>query len=159
MGVLTDDKVLIGGFRITGNDPKKVVLRAIGPSLAGFDIANPLADPVLELHGADGSLITTNDNWKDTQQSKIEATGIQPQNDLESAIVRTLAPGSYSAVVRGKGGGTGVGLLEGYDLDQAADSLFANISNRGFVGTGSNVMIAGFILGGVGGNASVVVRS
>ncbi len=159
MEVLTDDQVLIGGFIITGNDPKKVVLRAIGPSLAGFYIANPLADPVLELHGADGSLIATNDNWKDTQQSEIEATGIQPQNDLESAIVRTLDPGSYTAIVSGKGGGTGVGLIEGYDLDQAADSQFANISNRGFVGTGSNVMIAGFILGGGAGNASVVVRA
>ncbi len=159
MEVLTDDQVLIGGFIITGNDPKEVVLRAIGPSLAGFGIANPLADPVLELHGADGSLITTNDNWKDTQQSEIEATGFQPQNDLESAIVRTLDPGNYTAVMSGKGGGTGVGLVEGYDLDQAADSQLANISSRGFVETGSNVMIGGFILGGVGGNASVVVRA
>ena len=159
MEVLTDDQVLIGGFIITGNDPKEVVLRAIGPSLAGFGLANPLADPVLELHGADGSLITTNDNWKDTQQSEIEATGFQPQNDLESVIVRTLDPGNYTAVVNGKGGGTGVGLVEGYDLDGAADSQLANISARGFVETGSNVMIAGFILGGVGGNASVVVRA
>ena len=129
MEVLTDDQVLIGGFIITGNDPKEVVLRAIGPSLAGFGIANPLADPVLELHGADGSLITTNDNWKDTQQSEIEATGFQPQNDLESAIVATLDPGNYTAVVSGKGGGTGVGLVEAYDLDQAADSQLANISS------------------------------
>ncbi len=102
MEVLTDDQVLIGGFIITGNDPKEVVLRAIGPSLAGFDIANPLADPVLELHGADGSLITTNDNWKDTQQSAIEASGFQPQNDLESAIITTLDPGNYTAMVSGK---------------------------------------------------------
>ena len=76
MEVLTDDQVLIGGFIVTGNDPKKVVLRAIGPSLAAFGIADPLADPVLELHGSDGSLIMMNDNWKDTQQNEIEATGL-----------------------------------------------------------------------------------
>jgi hypothetical protein len=134
-------------------------LRGIGPSLAGFGIANPLADPILELHEADGSLITTNDNWKDTQQSEIEAIGFQPQNDLESAIVATLDPGNYTAIVSGKGGGTGVGLVEGYDLDQAADSQLANISTRGFVETGNNVMIGGFILGGATGNANVLVRA
>ena len=159
MEVLTDDQVLIGGFIITGNDPKEVVLRAIGPSLGDFGIADPLADPVLELHASDGSLIMMNDNWKDTQQSEIEASGFQPQNDLESAIISTLDPGSYTAVVSGKDGGTGVGLVEGYDLDQAADSQFGNISTRGFVETGTNVMIGGFILGGESGNANVVVRA
>jgi len=159
MEVLTDDKVLIGGFIITGNDPKEVVLRAIGPSLAGFGIADPLADPVLELHGADGSLITTNDNWKDTQQSEIEASGFQPQDDLESAILRTLDPGSYTAIVSGKNRATGVGLVEGYDLDDAADSQFANISTRGFINTGSDVMIGGFILGAGDGNGNVLVRA
>jgi len=159
MEVLTDAQVLIGGFIITGNDPKEVVLRAIGPSLGAFGIADPLADPVLELHASDGSLITMNDNWKDTQQADIEASGFQPQNDLESAIIRTLDPGNYTAVVSGKDGGTGVGLVEGYDLDQAADSQFGNISTRGFVETGTNVMIGGFILGGESGNANVVVRA
>ena len=134
-------------------------MRAIGPSLANFGIADPLADPVLELHGGDGSLIMMNDNWKDTQQSEIEASGFQPQNDLESAIISTLDPGNYTAVVSGKDGGTGVGLVEGYDLDQAADSQFGNISTRGFVETGTNVMIGGFILGGEDGNAKVVVRA
>ena len=94
---------MIGGFIITGNDPKKVILRAIGPSLAAFSIHDLLADPVLELHGSNGSLITTNDNWKATQQSEIEATGLQPQNDLEAAIVRTLDPGSYTAIVQREG--------------------------------------------------------
>ena len=159
MEVRTDAQVLIGGFIITGNDPKEVVLRAIGPSLGAFGIADPLADPVLELHASDGSLITMNDNWKDTQQAEIEASGFQPQNDLESAIISTLDPGSYTAVVSGKDGGTGVGLVEGYDLDQAADSQFGNISTRGFVETGTNVMIGGFILGGESGNANVVVRA
>jgi len=159
MEVRTDAQVLIGGFIITGNDPKELVLRAIGPSLGGFGIADPLADPVLELHASDGSLITMNDNWKDTQQAEIEASGFQPQNDLESAIISTLDPGSYTAVVSGKDGGTGVGLVEGYDLDQAADSQLGNISTRGFVETGTNVMIGGFILGGETGNANVVVRA
>ena len=159
MEVLTDAQVLIGGFIITGNDPKEVVLRAIGPSLGAFGIANPLADPVLELHASDGSLITMNDNWKDAQQTDIETSGFQPQNDLESAIISTLDPGNYTAVVSGKDGGTGVGLVEGYDLDQTSDSEFGNISTRGFVETGTNVMIGGFILGGESGNANVVVRA
>lgn len=159
MQVLTEDRVLIGGFIITGNDPKEVVLRAIGPSLAAFGIADPLADPVLELRAADGSLITMNDNWKDTQQSEIEASGFMPSNDLESVILRTLDPASYTAIVSGKNGGTGVGLVEGYDLDTTADSQLANISTRGFVDTGSNVMIGGFILGGGGGSATVVIRA
>jgi hypothetical protein len=156
--VLTGEQVLIGGFIITGNDPKKVILRAMGPSLAGADIPNPLADPVLELHGEDGSLITSNDNWKDTQQTEIEATGIQPQSDLESAIVSMLTPGNYTAVMSGKNGATGVGLVEGYDLDQAADSQLANISTRGFVETESDVMIGGFILGN-GGSVNVLIRA
>jgi plastocyanin len=159
MDVRTDDQVLIGGFIITGTDPKKVILRAIGPSLSGAGIPNPLADPVLELHGADGSLITSNDNWKDPDELDIEATGLQPSNDLESAIVSTLDPGSYTAIVSGKDGGTGVGLVEGYDLNDAADSQLANISTRGFVETDSNVMIGGFILGGGGGNANVLIRA
>ena len=125
--VETGQNVMIGGFIITGNDPKKVILRAIGPSLAGFGILYLLPDPVLELHGSDGSSITTNDNWKDTQQSEIEATGLQPQNDLEAAIVRTLDPDSYTAIVSGKGETSGVGLVEVYDLDQAVDSILAKI--------------------------------
>ena len=123
MEVLTDDQVLIGGFIITGNDPKKVVLRAIGPSLGQASVS-PIRwlTPCSSCTGPTDHLITMNDNWKDTQQAEIEASGFQPQNDLESAIISTLDPGNYTAVVSGKGGGTGVGLVEGYDLDQAADS-------------------------------------
>ena len=157
--VRTNDQVLIGGFIIDGDVAKRVVFRAIGPSLAAFGIANPLADPVLELHGADGTLITMNDNWKSTQESEIEATGLQPSNDLESAIISTLDPGSYTAIVSGKNGTVGVGLVEGYDVDQTANSQLANISTRGFVETGTNVMIGGFILGGGGKEVSVVVRA
>jgi len=157
--VRTGDQVLIGGFIIDGDVPKRVVFRAIGPSLAAFGITNPLADPVLELHASDGALITQNDNWKDTQEADIEATGLQPSNDFESAIVSTLDPGTYTAVVSGRNGGTGVGLVEGYDVDQASNSQLANISTRGFVETGTNIMIGGFILGGGGKDVSVVVRA
>jgi plastocyanin len=157
--VRTGDQVLIGGFIITGASPKRVILRAIGPSLSAAGITNPLADPFLELHGADGALITTNDNWKDPAQADIQATGFAPSNDLESALVRTLDPGSYTVVLSGKNGTTGVALVEAYDLDAAADSQLANISTRGFVETGANVMIGGFILGGAEGNANVLIRA
>lgn len=156
--VQTGDNALIGGLIITGNDPKKVILRAIGPSLTQAGVVGALADPVLELHGSAGALITSNDNWKETQQSEIEATGVPPLNDLESAIVATLDPGSYTAIVNGKNETTGVGLVEGYDLDQPADAQLANISTRGFVETESNVMIGGFILGNGSGTANVLIR-
>jgi len=160
LNVLTGDNVLIGGFIIGGPDNKKVVLRAIGPSLSNppFNLRGVLADPTIELHDATRAIIATNDNWKDTQQAEILATGLQPTNDLESAIVMTLAPGPYTAIVRGKNGGTGIGLVEAYDVDLAANSKLINISTRGFVDTGDNVMIGGFIVGG-GGSATVVVRA
>jgi len=123
-------------------------LRAIGPSLANFGITDPLADPVLELHAGDGTLITTNDNWTTSpDMADIEATGLAPTNDLESAIIQTLDPGLYTAVVSGKNGGTGVGLVEAYDLDSSVASQLGNLSTRGFVDVGNNVMIGGFILG------------
>ena len=101
-----------------------------------------------------------NDNWKDTQQSEIEATGIPPGNDLESAIVATLPPGAYTAIVRGKNDGTGVGLVEAYDLDSTNDAQLANISTRGFVDTDENVMIGGLIAGPTSaGSGRVLVRA
>jgi plastocyanin len=157
--VKTGDQVLIGGFIVTGTTPKRVILRAIGPSLAGVGIANPLADPVLELHASDQSLITSNDNWQDSDEANITATGLAPSNMLESAIVETLDPGSYTAVVSGKNGGTGIGLVEVYDLDQSESSQLANISTRASVQTGNNVMIGGFILGGGGANTTVLIRA
>ncbi len=164
MRVLTDDKVLIGGFIITGTDPKKVIIRGMGPSLNGVGAA--LADPTLELHQGNTTL-ATNDNWKindqtgQSQEADIRATTIPPTNDLESAILATLSPGPYTAILAGKNGGTGVGLVEVYDLAQAANSKLANISTRGFVDTGNNVMIGGLIVGGGsgGGGARVVVRA
>ena len=158
MQVLTDSNVLIGGFIISGSAPKKVIVRAIGPSLGDFGVQGALANPTLELHEPDGTVIT-NDDWKDDQQPDIEATGLEPMNDLESAIVETLAPGPYTAIVQGKDGTTGIGLVEAYDLDEPVDSELANISTRGFIDTGDNVMIGGFIIGPEGlGDATVLVR-
>ena len=147
INVGTGENVLIGGFIITGNAPKKVLLRGIGPSLAKVGLSNVLADPVLELNNADGTIVS-NDNWKDTQESEIEATTIPPSDELESAIVATLVPGPYTVILSGKMGGTGVGLVEIYDLDAGTDSTLANIATRGFVGTGDNVLIGGIIIGG-----------
>jgi hypothetical protein len=115
-------------------------------------------DPVLELHSSNAT-IATNDNWKDSQEADIQATGIPPTDDRESAIITTLDPGPYTAVLTGKSDGTGVGLVEIYDLDQAAPSELANISTRGFVSTGDKVMIGGFIIGDSdGGGSTVVIR-
>lgn len=154
--VLTGDRVLIGGFIITGSDPKRVIIRGIGPSLSG--VGTTLQDPMLELHQGSAT-IAMNDDWKENQ-AEVEATTIPPTNDLESAIVATLTPGVYTAILRGKNNGAGVGVVEVYDLDQAANSKLANISTRGFVDTGNNVMIGGLIVsGGIGGgNARVIVR-
>jgi CSLREA domain-containing protein len=145
--VQTGDNVLIGGFIIDGNDPKEVIVRAIGPSLGDFGVSAPLANPILELHYPDGTTVVTNNNWRDTQEAEVMATGLAPNDDLESAIVATLEPGAYTAIVRGVNDGTGVALVETYDLNQAVDSSLANISTRGLVETGDNVMIGGIIVG------------
>jgi hypothetical protein len=164
MHVLTGDQVLIAGFIVTGTDPKKVIIRGMGPSLNGVGVT--LSDPTLELHQGNTTL-ATNDNWKindqtgQSQETDIRATTIPPTNDLESAIVATLSPGNYTAILAGKNGGTGVGVVEVYDLAQAANSKLANISSRGFVDINDNVMIGGFIVGGGsgGGTAKVIVRA
>jgi hypothetical protein len=158
MFVQTGDNVGIGGFIVTGSAPKQVLLRAIGPSLTPSGVANALADPVLELHGPPGFTMITNDNWKDNQEVEIFATGAAPDNDLESAILATLAPGNYTAIVAGKNNTTGVALVEAYDLGTSATSKLANLSTRAFCGTGSDIVIAGFILGNNGGSDRIVVR-
>jgi hypothetical protein len=159
MRVGTGDNVGIGGFIITGTAPKHVLLRAIGPSLFP-GVPNVLANPVMELHGPGAFVTITNDNWRDdpAQEALIIASGIPPTNNLESAIDATLSSGSYSAIVSGKNNTSGVGLVEAYDLSQAADSKLANISTRAFVETGDNAVIAGFILGGNNGDDRIVVR-
>ena len=148
----------IGGFIITGSAPKHVLIRAIGPSLAGFGVPDVLANPALELHGPGDFVTMTNDNWRDTQETPIQATGIAPTNNLESAIDATLAPGAYTAVVRGNGNTSGVALIEVYDLSQAVPAKLANISTRAFVSTGNDIVIAGFILGNQSSNDRIVVR-
>ena len=145
------DKVLIGGFIVRGNTPKPVVLRGLGPSLTTFGIpaANVLKDPFLELRGASGALITSNDNWKESpQKAQIQGTVFQPSDDRESVILATLPPAAYTVVLEGVGNTSGIGLVEIYDNNQAADSDLANISTRGFVQVNENVMIGGFTLGG-----------
>ena len=143
--VETGDDVLIGGFIVTGTQPKRVIVRAMGPSLP---VPGALANPILELRDSAGALIRSNDDWRSDQEVEIAATGIPPNNNLESAIVQTLpANGSaYTAIVRGVNNGTGVGLVEVYDLDRTVDSKLANISTRGLVQAGDNIMIAGTII-------------
>jgi len=156
--VLTGSNLLIGGFIVTGTDNKKLVLRALGPTLSNFGIADALQDPIIELHDVGGALIVSNDNWKDTQQAEISATGLAPPNDLESAILHTFAPGSYTAIVRGKGATTGTALVEAYDVDQMVNAHLTNISTRGFVDVDNAVMIAGFVVS-AGGSVNVVMRA
>ena len=158
MRVQTGDKVGIGGLIITGSAPKQVLLRAIGPSLIHFGITGVLADPVMELHGPGAFATITNNNWRDTQEAEIQATGIPPTDDFESAILVTLNPGAYTAIVRGNGGTSGVGLIEVYDLNMAADSKLANLSTRAFVSTGSDVVIAGFLLSDGSGSNQIILR-
>ena len=151
MRVETGDKVLIGGFIVTGNQPKKVLIRGIGPSLP---VSGPIADTILDLDN--GNIV--NDDWKSTQRAEIEATGIPPGRDAESAIVATLQPGAHTAILRGKGNATGVGLVEVYDLESGTPARLANIATRGFVQTGDDVMIGGFIIGG-GSPARMLLRA
>jgi hypothetical protein len=157
---------MIGGFIVTGHWPKKVILRALGPSLARSGISDCLADPELELHDASGATVATNHDWKiaddgnSAKVAEIAASGIAPSDDRESAIVATLQPNqNFTAILRGENSTTGVALVEAYDLDPSADALLANISTRGFVGSNNEVMIGGFILGGGNGATRVVLRA
>jgi hypothetical protein len=152
----TGNNVLIAGFIVTGNQNKKVIIRAIGPSL---NLPGKLADPVLELHDSSGALLEMNDNWMDSpnKQAIIDST-IPPSNPLESAIVRSVAPGTYTAIERGANNGTGIGVVEAYDLDTSANSKLANISTRGLVQTGDNVLFAGTIVVGQD-SQKVIIRA
>jgi len=114
--VLTGENVMIGGLIITGNDSSQLVLRGIGPSLANFGVPNVLANPLLELHDGNGALIQANNDWRDTQAAALQGIGLAPTDDLESAILISLPPGSYTAIVKGADGGVGNGLVEVYKL-------------------------------------------
>jgi hypothetical protein len=137
---------MIGGFIISGNKSKKVIIRGLGPSLARAGVAGAMTDPTLKLYNSKGILIGSNDNWT-THRDEVLATGIPPSDSRESAIVATFQPGSYTSVLQSKTGVSGVALFELYDLD-AAGSHLINISTRGKVGIGENVVIGGFIIGG-----------
>jgi hypothetical protein len=158
LSVELGDNAMIGGFIITGNDAKTVLLRGIGPSLANAGLTNVLDDPVLELHGSNGGLILQNDDWRDTQESQIQATSLQPSVDREAAIIATLQPGAYTGILTGRDQTTGVGLLEFYDINPAANAQLRNLSTRGLVQSANNVMIGGFILGGNTGTTRVAIR-
>lgn len=154
-----DRSVLIAGFIISGAEAKKVVVRGIGPSLAKAGVSPTLLDPTLELHASDGSIITTNNDWRDTQEADLAASGLAPQDDREAALVATLAPGTYTVVIREKDGLAGTGLVEVYDISGSSNSKLANISTRGFTDA-ANPLIGGVIAGGPGeGNAELVVRA
>ena len=114
--ISTGENIMISGIIITGTDPLPLLIRALGPSLSNAGLANPLQDPILELHDGNGALIASNDNWKETQQTEIEATGLAPIDDREAAMVITVFPGFYTAVVAGAGGTTGLGFVQFYSL-------------------------------------------
>jgi subtilisin family serine protease len=156
--VQSGDNVLIGGFIINGNQDKKVVVRALGPSLS---LPNKLADPILELRDSSGRLVQINDNWVNSpNRDAIRDAGLAPANDAESAIIATLPANgnSYTAIVRGANDTTGIGVVEVYDVDGFVDSKLANISTRGLVQTGDNVLIAGTIVAGSS-TQKVIVRA
>lgn len=158
MRVGIGNELMIGGFIIAGNGPKRVALRGMGPILARSGIDDFLADPVLELRDSSGALLRRNNNWKDDQRSDIEGTAFQPSDDRESVIVVTLNPGAYTALLTGNDETTGLALVEAYDLDSGAESQLGNISTRGFVRTDADVMIGGFILGNNTGATKIAVR-
>ena len=159
VSVRTGDNAAIAGFIITGTEPKSVVVRGIGPSIT-VNGEPVLQDPALELRDSTGAIIATNNNWKDSQRAEIEATGLAPKDDRESAILATANPGFYTAILRGANAGTGVGVVEAYDLNPTALSVFGNISTRGPVETGDRILIGGLIVGpDTSTSLNVVVRA
>ena len=157
MSVQGGNNVLIAGFIVAGSNQKTVIVRGLGPSLAQF-FSGTLSDPTLELHSGNSTL-ETNDNWQDNsaEAAQISANGFALADPRESGIFTSLPPGQFTAILAGKNGGTGIGLVELYDLNQSVTSELANISTRGFVLTNNNVMIGGFILSG-NANTRIVVR-
>ena len=148
MNVGTGDNVMIGGFVVSGSQSKNVLVRVLGPTLGSLGVANALADPTLELRSSTGAIIATNDDWQDgSQVAQINASGFAPANPYESALIATLAPGAYTALVRGYNSSTGIALVEIYELDSVGTRL-SNISTRGWVGTGDSVLIGGLIING-----------
>lgn len=142
------DDVLIGGFIIQGTQAKKMLFRTPGPSLAAAGVNGTIQDPMLELRNGSGAVVAQNDDWQTGgQASAISATGLAPNNPAEAALISTLPPGGYTAIVRGRDNTEGIGLVEGYELD-ALDSRLVNLSTRGRIGVGDNVLIGGIIIQG-----------
>jgi hypothetical protein len=159
VSVQAGDGVAIAGFIISGSSSKQVLIRGLGASLSNFGIVNPLQDPTLDLHDSTGNTIATNDDWQTATNANQIPVAFQPADSHEPAILATLQPGTFTAILRGKNGGSGVGLIEMYDLSTAAASKLTNVSTRGFVGTGENVMIGGFILSGGSGERQILIRA
>jgi hypothetical protein len=151
--------VAIAGFIISGSSPKQVLIRGLGASLSNFGIVNPLQDPTLDLHDSTGNTIATNDDWQTATNANQIPVAFQPADSREPVILAALQPGSFTAILRGKNGDSGVGLIEMNDLSTGATSKLTNVSTRGFVGTGENVMIGGFILNGGSGERKVLIRA
>lgn len=155
----TGERVSIVGFIITGDTSKKVLLRGLGPSLMANNVPTVLDNPVLTLFDDAENVLVTNDDWQQSPQAtEIMNSGLAPKNPRESAILISLPPGHYTAVLSGSNGGTGNGIVEAYDLDTAPGSTFANLSTRGYVGSGDDVMIAGLIIG-EGDSPPIVLRA
>ena len=152
----TGDGVMIGGFIIEGTANKDIIIRALGPSLTSLGVKNALADPVLELYDATGALVEQNDNWTSLPPGTVPPD-LQPGSSAEAVIVTSLPPGSYTAILRSATGSTGNALCELYDLAPENSSV-RNISTRGEAGTGDNVMIGGFIVGGTN-SSKVIIRA
>jgi hypothetical protein len=144
----TFSNVAIAGFIVTGNTAKQVVVRGLGPSLANAGVQGALSDPMLDLYDASGNVLASNNDWQQSQAQALRDANLAPPSNLESAILTTLAPGAYTGILRGNGNATGIGLVEVYDLQTSASSKLANLSTRGLVGSGQNVMIGGTIVTG-----------
>jgi hypothetical protein len=148
--IASGENSLIGGFIVSGVDPKTIVMRALGPSLADAGVPNPAADPSLMLFDSSGAMVASNDDWEsDPGADQISANGLAPEDPAEAATIQTLTPGAYTFVcTQTDNAAAGIGLVEAYDLSPLKSTL-VNISTRGTVGTGDNVLIAGFIVGQV----------
>jgi phospholipase/lecithinase/hemolysin len=144
----TGERISIAGLIVTGDVAKKVLIRGLGPSLQNSGVPTPLANPIVTLFDSSGNVVASNDDWKKSPDAtEIMNSGLAPTSDLESALIANLAPGQYTAQLTGNSNGTGNGIVEVYDLASSSSSALANLSTRGFVGTGDNVMIAGVIIG------------
>lgn len=157
----SSENVLIGGFIVSGETQRRVLIRAVGPSMSvnGTPVAGRINDPSLHVYGNGNATDVSNDNWQDSaQRDEIAATGLAPADPKEPAVIVTLRPGNYTAVVSGASGDTGIGLVEMYDLSNDPKSRIGNLSTRGYVGTGDNVLIGGVIFGG-GSSSNVLFRA